>query len=230
MSTPPPHTTLPDLIRRRALLSLAAGAAIPALFAGAGVLWGPRSFNNLVVNVVASAAAIALAVTCWHWRWKPERYIPTQADVTAGYRLVKRLAAVQGEVWMPSHPWYLVLAGKHPYVHRMGVKDVTWRQSRTVLGLDDALKTHKFAALVFDNRDLFLELPQLRTYYQPGLKIPGDERPRLYTGAKIVPESIWVPAVSATPAAGARVVVDLEQRTWQGWTPSGSAWGEGPGR
>jgi hypothetical protein len=208
--------------------SLAAGAAIPALAACAGVLWGPRRFPALVVQLVAGAAALSLALTCWHWRWKPQQFIPTTADVTAGERLVKRLAAMQGEVWMPSHPWYLVLAGKHPYVHRMGIKDVTWRQTRTVVGLDDALKQHKFSAIVFDNRDLFLELPQLRASYRPGLKIPGDERPRLYTGAKIVPDSIWIPAVAATPAAGARIVFDFEQPTWQGWTRSGGAWGEGP--
>ncbi len=208
--------------------SLAAGAAIPALAACAAILWAARRHVTVVLHVVAGIAAASLAVTCWHWRWKPAYFIPTQADVNAGDRLVKRIAAIQGEVWVPSHPWYAVLAGKHPFVHRMGVKDVTWRQTRKVVGLDDALKSHRFSAIVFDNRDLFLELPLLRTYYRPGLKLPGDERPRLYTGAKIVPESIWIPAVTAKPPEGARVLFDFEQPSWAGWTRSGTAWGAGP--
>jgi hypothetical protein len=208
--------------------SLAAGAAIPALAACVAILWGSRPHATIVFQVAAALAAASLAVTCWHWRWKPAYFIPTQADVSAGDRLVKRIAAIQGEVWVPSHPWYAVLAGKHPFVHRMGVKDVTWRQTRTVVGLDEALKSHRFAAIVFDNRDLFLELPQMRTYYRPGLKLPGDERPRLYTGAKIVPESLWVPAVTAKPPEGARVLFDFEQPSWSGWTRSGTAWGAGP--
>ena len=208
--------------------ALAAGAALPALAACAGILWGARPYPTLVVHGVAATAALTLALTCWHWQWKPQRFIPTQADVAAGDKLIKRIAALDGKVWMPSHPWYPVLAGKHPHVHRMGVKDVTWRQNRRIVGLDDAIENHAFASIVFDNRDLFLELPQLRVHYRPALKLPADERPRLYSGAQIVPDSIWVPAIPAKPPKGARVVFDFEQTTWTGWTKAGSSWGQGP--
>lgn len=208
--------------------ALAAGAAIPALFACAPMLWGERPHGRLFAHGLAGLAALSLALTCWHARWQPRRFIPTQADVAAGDRLVKRIKELPGEVWVPSHPWYAVLAGKHPRVHRMGIKDVTWRQTRKVVGLDEALASHRFTSIVFDNRDLFLELPNLRRYYRPGLALPADERPRLYTGAKIVPDSIWVPAITATPPEGARVVFDFEMPTWAGWTKAGSAWGPGP--
>jgi hypothetical protein len=208
--------------------ALAAGSAVPALAACAGILWGARKYSPLVVHGAAGVAALLLALTCWHWKWKPARYVPTQADVAAGDRLIKRIKALDGEVWMPSHPWYLVLAGKQPHVHRMGIKDVTWRQNRKVVGLDDALMKHRFSSLVFDNRDLFLELPQIRQYYRPALKLPVDERPRLYTGAAIVPDSIWVPALQVKPPAGARVVFDFEVTSWAGWTKAGTAWGQGP--
>ncbi len=208
--------------------ALAAGAAIPALAACTGILWGARRHSRLAVHGIAGLAALALALTCWHWRWQPRRFVPTQADVAAGDRLIKRIRDLQGDVWMPSHPWYLVLAGKNPHVHRMGIKDVTWRQTRKVLGLDDSLESHRFTSIVFDNRDLFLELPKIREYYRPGLALPSDERPRLYSGAKIVPDSIWVPAITARPPKGARVVFDFETMTWAGWTKAGSAWGVGP--
>jgi hypothetical protein len=208
--------------------ALAAGAAIPALAACAGILWGARKHAELVVHGSAAVAALLLALTCWHWVWKPQHFVPTQADVAAGDRLIKRLKALDGEVWMPSHPWYLVLAGKQPHVHRMGIKDVTWRQSRRVVGLDESLEKHRFSSLVFDNRDLFLELPQIRQFYRPALKLPADERPHLYTGAMVVPDSIWVPALAVKPPAGARVVFDFEMASWAGWTKSGTSWGPGP--
>jgi hypothetical protein len=57
-----------------------------------------------------------------------------------------------------------------------------------------------------------------------------DERPNLYTGARIVPDSIWLPQIPATPPAGAKALFDFEAGTWEGgrWTRSGPAWGNGP--
>jgi hypothetical protein len=211
--------------------ALAAGAAIPALAACMQILWRDRPHVDIVENAVPALAALALGFTLVHARWRPSKYMPTDADVAAGDRLIARLRALDGEVWMPSHPWYLVLAGKQPHVHRMGVKDVTARQQRTpgqiITGLDDALRTHRFSALVLDDRDLFLELP-LAQYYRPALRIPNDERPHLYTGAIIFPDTIWIPAIAPTPPRGVKVVFDFEQPTWEGWQRSGPAWGDGP--
>lgn len=208
--------------------ALAAGAAVPALAACTTSLYGARKHQPLVVHGVAAVAALSLTLTCAHWTWQPKKFIPTDTDVAAGDALIKRLAALQGDVWMPSHPWYLVLAGKKPHVHRMGIKDVTWRQNRIVVGLDDSLKNHRFSAIVFDNRDLFSEVPQIAQYYRPALKLPKSEQPRLYTGAQVVPDSIWVPAIPATPPKGTKVVFDFETPTWGEWEKSGGAWGPGP--
>jgi hypothetical protein len=208
--------------------ALAAGAAVPALAGCAGILWGTRRHAPLVIHVVAALAAVSLALTCWQHRWNPKKFIPTAADAAAGAKLIKRIREIPGDVWVPSHPWYAVLAGKKPRVHRMGIKDVTWRQNRTVVGLDKAIAAHEFSAIVMDNRDLFLELPQLKAQYRPGLKLPADEKPRVYTGAPVVPEAIWIPTTPPQPPKGARILFDFEQPTWAGWTRSGAAWGDGP--
>jgi hypothetical protein len=208
---------------------LAAGAAVPAVRAGVRSMLGDRRGADALATAFAIVAALPLAITCITWRWQPQRYIPTAADVAAGGRLIERLRSIDGDIWMPSHPWYLVLAGKTPHVHRMGIKDVTTRQNRTIEGLDDKLKHHGFAAIVLDNRDLNLELPELRLYYRPAFVLPSDERPRVYTGAQVTPESIWIPAVPATPPATAKVVFDFEAPRWSdGWVATGAAWGEGP--
>jgi hypothetical protein len=209
--------------------ALAAGTAVPALAACVRALGRDRRHTEAAAAACALLAGSALAITCALARWQPQRFIPTAADVAAGSRLIERLRAIDGDVWMPSHPWYLVLAGKTPHVHRMGVKDVTTRQPRTVEGLDDRLRSHGFAAIVLDNRDLHLELPVLRQAYRPAFVLPKDERPRLYTGATVVPDAIWIPTIPATPPANAKVVFDFEAASWtDGWTRSGAAWGAGP--
>ncbi|CAN5917610.1 hypothetical protein BH11MYX3_BH11MYX3_14300 [soil metagenome] len=208
--------------------ALAAGAAIPAIYAIARVWWGDRPHIGVVANLAAFAAAIPLSFTCWTYRWNPQRYIPTAQDRAAGAKLVERIRSIEGDVWMPSHPWYLKLAGKTPHVHRMGIKDVTTRQAREVLGLDEALRTHAFSALVLDERDVNLELGAVTQFYRPAFKLPADERPRVYTGAAIQPDAIWVPAITQAPPPGVQVVFDFETVAWDGWTLSGPAWGKRP--
>lgn len=207
---------------------LAAGAALPAIFACARVWWSPRARADLVATLAALAAAVPLAITCYTNVWNPHKFIPTAKDRAAGDRLIARIHAIDGDVWVPSHPWYAELAGKTPYVHRMGIKDVTARQPRPIAQLDDALAEHAFSAIVLDDRDIHLELPQLTSHYRPALKLPADERPRLYTGAKVVPDSIWVPAVPAVVPAGAKVVFDFEAISWEGWRMQGVAFGPRP--
>jgi len=212
--------------------AIAAGAAVPAIYGCARVIWGPRRRAELVSSIAAVAAAVPLALACWSNRWEPKKFMPTARDVAAGDKLIARIHAIQGDVWMPSHPWYLVLAGKSPRVHRMGIKDVTWRQSRTVDGLDAALEHHAFAALILDGTDVHNAEPatisKVTQGYRAAFKIPADERPRVFTGARVSPDSIWVPAIPARPPAGTRVLFDFEGMDWTGWTLSGAAWGGRP--
>ncbi len=208
--------------------ALAAGAAIPAVYACWRLEHEHHAHPHAIASGASLALAVALAVTCWNARWEPRRFIPTQADVAAGDRLIARIRSIEGEVWMPSHPWYIQLAGKTPHVHRMGVKDVSTRQTRVVEGLDTAIAGHAFAAIVLDDRDLNLEVYAIQRHYRATLKLPKSERPRLYSGAKVSPDSIWVPAVKATAPAGTIVVFDFEMTVWGDWMRSGSAWGNGP--
>lgn len=238
--------------------ALAAGAAVPAAYACARLLAGDHPRADLAAHGAGLLAAGVLAVMCVLARWEPRRFMPTTEDVAAGARLVERIRQTPGEVWMPSHPWYLHLAGKTPRVHRMGIRDVTWRQTRVVEGLEPALRRHAFTAVFLDERDVHSgDVPALARHYRLVFKLPRpgrcpppcedrdgatcapcappacaprpcNERPRLYSGARIQPDSIWMPALPATPPAGARAVFDFENPTWDGWTTSGSAWGKGP--
>jgi hypothetical protein len=210
--------------------ALAAGAALPAIYACARRWWGERPHIEIFASGVTIAFALPLAITCFTHTWSPSKFVPAYRDEAAGDALIARIRAIDGEVWMPSHPWYLQLAGKTPRVHRMGIKDVTVRQPRVIEGLDDVLNRHRFAALVLDERDVHLygEVAAVPRNYRVALKLPENERPRLFTGAKIRPETIWLPAVPSKPPVGARVLYDFEGSTWQGWQRSGPAWGNAP--
>lgn len=232
--------------------AMACGLVVPAVLACTSLLFGaeptaddgrlprlvtatPRALAGraraaLIAHVATAVVALALGVQLYQARWNPRPFIPTARDRAAGDELIATIRALPGRVWVPSHPWYAHLAGKPMYVHRMGVKDVTARKPRPVRGLEEALRGHEFDAIVFDNRDLNLELPMIAQYYRPDDLIGRNARPRLFTGAKVVPDQIWVPAGRAVPPPGWRVLFDFEDVSFVHWTIFGSAWGTSPER
>ncbi|MBP9203089.1 MAG: hypothetical protein KBG28_03935 [Kofleriaceae bacterium] len=188
-----------------------------------------RATRVLVPALLAGAALAGLGASAWAWRWKPAHFTPRPADRAGGDALIAQLRGVGGEVWAPSHPWYLHLAGKEMYVHRMGIKDVTARKPRPVRGFPDAIRAQRFAGLLLDERDLHLEWPLITSLYRPEVGIAPAQRPRLYSGAKVRPEALWVPAVPATVPLGVKVIADFEGgRFADGWQPQGAAWGRAP--
>lgn len=240
--------------------ALAAGAAVPAASACVRQLARAHPHAEHLAAGGGLVVAVVLAWACANAVWDPQAFAPTSEDRAAGDRLIARLKQTDGEVWMPSHPWYLKLAEKTPYVHRMGIRDVTWRQPRKVAGLEEALSRRAFSAIFLDDIDLHnRERTSLQAHYRPVFKLPRpgqpcpppcvdsagaicepcaapvcapppvcQERPRVWSGARVVPDSIWMPAVPATPPAGAKVIFDFEAESWTGWTASEKAWGAGP--
>ena len=215
---------------------LAAGAAVAAMAACAR-MWWPRSAGRAAV-IAALVTAAPLGVQLARATWDPQKFIPSPSDSVAGDKLIAQIRAIDGDVWVPSHPWYAYLAGKLPHVHRMGLKDVTRRQPRDLGSVAAAIRAHAFAAIVFDTNDLDTEAQEelqvlrgaIASAYRPALKLPKDERPRIYNGGRVVPAELWVPTLPATAPPGARVAFDFERTAWAmtGWAPSGAAWGPGP--
>ena len=63
--------------------------------------------------------------------------------------LLARLRAVDGEVWLPTRPWYAQLAGKRPLAGEMGALDVA-PTGVVIAGFEEALRARRFAAVVLD--------------------------------------------------------------------------------
>jgi hypothetical protein len=75
--------------------------------------------------------------------------IPTAEARARESALIARLRAVDGDVWMPTRPWYAALAGKRPLAGEMAAVDLA-PTGVEIEGFDDALRSRRFAAVVLD--------------------------------------------------------------------------------
>ena len=220
----------------------AAGATLPAVLGALSqVLPTGRRWSGYAPAAVALLVAGGLGAQLWQARWRADRFLPRQADVVAGDRLIERIRAIEGEVFIPFHPWYGHLAGKSLFVHRMGVMDVSYADPRKrrgkrkgqpppwpVTGLIEAFSSTRFAAIIWDNRPVDHYFRGLRRNYRLDDFLPREERPRLYSGAKVVPTQIWVPAVAQPLPAGASALWRFEDGSYRDWSADGKAWGRNP--
>jgi hypothetical protein len=224
--------------------ALAAGSSLAALH---GCVLAVRD-QPLLADLVCLAAALTMGaqlITAW---WDPGQFVPKDDDRRAGARLIDTVRAIDGDVLIPFHPWYGHLAGKKTWVHRMGVMDVSyvnpprpaaqrcfWAPSQSprnpppwpIVGLAEHLRGGRFAAIIWDDRPI-QHFPGLEQAYRYDRVIERDARPRLYTGARVTPKQVWVPAVPVAPPPGARVLWSFEDGTLVGWRAQGSAWGAAP--
>jgi len=213
--------------------AISAGAAVTALAGAASTVprHGPRAAAALgFAAATALGAQLALA-----W-WQPGRFIPAERDRAAGDALIEHLRAVDGDVFMPYHPWYPVMAGKPLYTHRMGLLDVsqgkrmtreqraTWRAR----GVREALREQRFAEVILDDRPVGPELAGLGESYRMDDFLPAALSPHVFGGADVAPRSVWVPARPMPVPPGARVLFDFESGRLDGWRPTGTAWGKHP--
>jgi hypothetical protein len=163
----------------------AASNVMLPLYAWLAVLVG------LAVHAAAETprrAAIVLSLTVFQLAfllYAPMRYVPTMADREAGDRLVERIRATPGEVWVTAHPYLASMAGKRAYAHEMAIMEVLLadldRRQGFYASLDTAMRQRRFSALVLD---------------QP-LPVPGHSESMLdnYVAqpAPVLPDTVFTP-------------------------------------
>ena len=241
--------------------ALAAGAALAPLCALAAAAFPERAAAARAI--VFALAALPLAADLVTSSWRPARatdrryalargddlpldrvVLPSRADRTAGAALIRRLAAIEGEVFFPSHPFYPYLAGKdRTYAHRIGIKDVTYTlppadrtrkllpvAARTVARLESSLRERSFAAIVLDDGESPHDYPGLNAGYAPDAHLGRNEGPRTYYGKATAPGLVYLPRVAAKVAAGFVSRFDFETGRLDEWTrtPTVGAWGHRP--
>jgi hypothetical protein len=231
--------------------ALAAGAALPSLAGSlallvAGARWKPVGQLPTWLPLLAGAGLSAQLLVDW---WSPARLIPTDRDRERGDALIQEIAKIEGEVFVPFHPWYGHLAGKNVYTHRMGVLDMRYKpplraqhqcwfhdtsglDNWEVAGIPEAFREARFAAIIWDSADKKF-FDEMTRYYRLDDKLPEKARPRLFTGARdIIPDEILVPAKRKPPPPDARVLWDFEDGSYAGWSrepnDAKNSWGTGP--
>ena len=118
--------------------------------------------STSAVTVVLAAALIQVAAGIY----SPGAYRPLSARAQGADALVARLRAVPGDVYVPAHPIYGVMAGKAEHPDTSSLED-TMRamdpaSARTLRqGIAADLCTGRIAALAFDSRNDFVALGNL---------------------------------------------------------------------
>jgi hypothetical protein len=108
--------------------------------------------------------------------------------------LLSRIAAAPGDVFIPYHPYYPVLAGKPAYLHRMGLLDAPGGGIARPQGLDDALATRRFALVILNVRMVPWEFPTLTTGYRLAQELQvGMDSPHTFSGAPTWPLHVYEP-------------------------------------
>jgi len=129
--------------------------------------------------------------------YNPTRHIPTAADRLAGIKLVDRIAAVHGEVFVPHHGYLAIRAGKRGFVHALALDNVhveddgpARRDLEAEVG--KAIADKRFGAILLES-DRWHETEVLRSYEFHELLF---DRPDVFwpvTGARLRPETLCLP-------------------------------------
>jgi 4-amino-4-deoxy-L-arabinose transferase-like glycosyltransferase len=98
----------------------------------------------------------ALTVQFASLAYDPRRLVPSAADREAGRSVVARIAAIEGEVWVPHHGYLASLAGKRAFAHTLAMDNVFLyerRTGRTALEeeLWRAVEGRRFGAVLLDS-------------------------------------------------------------------------------
>jgi hypothetical protein len=212
-------------------------AFIPAVFFPAFALsvLGTRAVGLLVGSqrplpelVVATALAL-LALQSFKTGRPDPKTVPTDQDSVAASRFLEHLRGLPGDGFVPFHPYYSVLVGKRPFVHRMGIFDVAAKLGRP-RGLDEAIATQRFPWIVLDWKSRPNEWPGLdEKYHTVHTFQDGVDSARSMSGAETSPRFVLTP--TAAPRAtedGVRRLGSFDLRHFEGWIPEGDAFGRAP--
>lgn len=176
---------------------------MPAV-AGAALLFGPAVHHlRRGPKWRRTVAVLAVVVQFALLGYDPRAQLPTATDRLAGQRLVAAIGAVPGEIFVVSHPWYAVMAGKAATAHAAAIGDLVRGDSQrggelTRASLAGAVRSQRFAAIVFDgtSEDRRGFPSDFERWYRP---VPdpvfraGSPGLLPVTDLKTRPRSWWVP-------------------------------------
>ncbi len=126
-----------------------AGVAIVLGLLLAALLRIPRVTAKVVAVLVVALAVQCSALTLWRLD-----VVPNAADRAAGDRFVAAVRKLPGRVLIPTHPYYLRLAGQPTHASAVAIQDLL-RSDRGADSLGEQLpwSLQGVSAVILDNRD-----------------------------------------------------------------------------
>ncbi len=139
------------LIPAYAALAILLGVAVPVALK----FHDEKLHEELEKTLARSFLYAALMIQFLVLSYNPLNQIPTQADRAAGDSLIRKMASVNGNVFLPFHGYLSSLAGKKSHAHVMAIHDVlisTNDKGKAILQADiaQALQERRFAAILLD--------------------------------------------------------------------------------
>lgn len=163
-------------------------------YGGVALLFGlglARLLATFRTQALAQAAVLALALLqLVHLRYDPRDQVPDARRRATYAAFVERLGEIEGEVFVPAHPFLPTLAGKQTRAHRLAIEDCyTERVERE---LTESIAERRWAAIVLDRpwkkiADLLEE-----HYVEQGPLLDAPLRPMTGLFARKAPV-LWVP-------------------------------------
>ncbi|MBW1839746.1 MAG: hypothetical protein JRI49_07395 [Deltaproteobacteria bacterium] len=132
--------------------------------------------------------------------YSPIKQIPTADDYQAGRSLIDVISSFEGDVYMPFHSYYSIMAGKKMYAHKMPIEDIYIGFPHLLpQDLFEKIEQKGFSAIIYDweideNTRNPLERPIIQHYIK-SKQIPyRDENVFLpLSGLKVKPRFIYWP-------------------------------------
>jgi len=183
------------------LLPAFAAVALLAALAVDEVARREAASPAMIWRSTALAVQLALIAQLALLAYDPRRHLPHPADRAAGERLVGRLAAIEGEIFVPHHGYLAHLAGKNGYAHTLAMDNVFLdddgpaRQDLQA-GLVEALAARRFAAVVLESDGRYA--PLILSAYEARERLFDD--PNVFwpvTGGRLRPEALCLPKAAA---------------------------------
>jgi hypothetical protein len=130
--------------------------------------------------------------------YDPRPYAPGKAELDDGRRLVRAIAAIPGDVFVPEHGYVVELAGKRPFLHLMAFIDLVRvpgaheEAAALTTAFDTLIAEHRFGAIVLDAPTPFQDATARG--YVLAARIPFHE-PRYFfaTEDRTAFHFVWVP-------------------------------------
>jgi hypothetical protein len=194
-----------------------------AVFGSLAVALTVRTFAG-VRGVGASLVAAAGIVQLVALAYDPRAQIPSNADRDALALLDLRVAAMDGPLFIPAHPFLAFRTTGSVHVHQMSISDVAF--SSGVPDLGSSLARGDWHTAVVDEGMTIPGLDGPLYVSDKWLYSRGELYPR--TGFRLRPATVWRRQTTEERLLAPGISANFEAGTYQGWMETGGAFRTGP--